>query len=182
MLFVLRQLLSAIPTAIGALCLNEAGFNQFNERPHVIPRYFSIFASRRHAKVLSERENANLLGASIDELIRHHPSLKQQVLDATLATLRAIAELGNNFVPDSMDAYRLRAAALAEPAQQEKTPEQEAAVGGQPSTSQAADVPMQDAESAKKDAGGKDNYVLTLIKVVGEVRLGMRPWLGTACS
>lgn len=92
------QVIQAIPNAIGALCLNQAGQDQLSARPSIIPGIFSIFTSERHLKVLRDKENAVLIGTSIDELIRHHPSLKMPVFDAVKAVFSKIEELGNTFV------------------------------------------------------------------------------------
>ncbi|KAG9316564.1 hypothetical protein JVU11DRAFT_2615 [Chiua virens] len=92
------EVIQAIPNAIGALCLNQAGQDQLSARPGIIPGIFSIFTSERHLKVLRDKENAVLIGTSIDELIRHHPSLKTPVFDAITTVFSKIEELGNAFV------------------------------------------------------------------------------------
>lgn len=97
------QIVQAIPNAIGALCLNEVGQAQLSRRPSIIPAIFSIFTSDRHLKVLLDKENAVLIGTAIDELIRHHPSLKTPVFEALKSTLSKIEDLGNAFqVPESI--------------------------------------------------------------------------------
>jgi E3 ubiquitin-protein ligase HUWE1 len=93
------QVIQAIPNAIGALCLNEVGQAQLAARPSIIPALFTIFTSERHLKVLLDKENAVLMGTGIDELIRHHPSLKTPVFDAILACLSKIEDLGNAYEP-----------------------------------------------------------------------------------
>ncbi|KAJ7647304.1 hypothetical protein FB45DRAFT_975025 [Roridomyces roridus] len=55
------EVIQAIPNAIGALCLNEAGTAQLASHPSVIPAIFSIFTSDRHLKVLLDKENASTL-------------------------------------------------------------------------------------------------------------------------
>ncbi|KAK2463266.1 hypothetical protein APHAL10511_004921 [Amanita phalloides] len=103
------EVIQAIPNAIGALCLNEPGQTQLAKRPSIIPSIFSIFTSERHSKVLLDKENAVLIGTAIDELIRHHPSLKTPVFDAIRATLAKIEELGKAFVvpPSQQHWYNL---------------------------------------------------------------------------
>jgi E3 ubiquitin-protein ligase HUWE1 len=93
------QVIQAIPNAIGALCLNQAGQDQLTARPTIIPCLFSIFTSERHQRVLQDKENAVLIGSAVDELIRHHPSLKSAVFDAIKSTLSKIEDLGNTFAP-----------------------------------------------------------------------------------
>ncbi|KAL4252810.1 UPL family protein [Abortiporus biennis] len=92
------EVIQSVPNAIGALCLNQAGQDQLTARPTIIPALFSIFVSERHQRVLQEKENAVLIGTSIEELIRHHPSLKDSVFQSIKTTLGTIEELGKNWV------------------------------------------------------------------------------------
>ena len=92
-------MIQAIPNAIGALCLNQAGQDQLTARPTIIPCLFSIFTSERHQRVLQDKENAVLIGSAVDELIRHHPSLKPAVFEAIKSTLSKIEDLGSTFTP-----------------------------------------------------------------------------------
>lgn len=93
------QVIQAIPNAIGALCLNQAGQDQLAARPNIIPCLFSIFTSERHQRILQEKENAVLIGTAIEELIRHHPALKERVVDGIKMTLAKIEELGKAYEP-----------------------------------------------------------------------------------
>jgi E3 ubiquitin-protein ligase HUWE1 len=90
--------IQAIPNAIGALCLNQVGQDQLASRPSVIPGIVSIFTSEKHLKVLREKENAVLIGTAVDELIRHHPTLKTPVFEAVKSALSKIEDFGNTFV------------------------------------------------------------------------------------
>ncbi|KAG1732222.1 uncharacterized protein EDB91DRAFT_677858 [Suillus paluster] len=92
------EVIQAIPNAIGALCLNQVGQDQLATRPSVIPGIISIFTSESHIKVLREKENAVLIGTAVDELIRHHPTLKTPIFDAVKSALSKIEDLGNTFV------------------------------------------------------------------------------------
>lgn len=87
------DVIAAIPSALGALCLNEVGLKQLNER-QAISVIFSVFTSERHARILRDRDHASVVGSTIDELIRHQPSLKKTVLDATLGFLNEIHRIG----------------------------------------------------------------------------------------
>ncbi|KAI9600681.1 hypothetical protein H4Q26_000471 [Puccinia striiformis f. sp. tritici PST-130] len=73
------DVIAAIPSALGALCLNDVGLEQLNER-QAIPRSF--------------RDHASVVGSTIDELVRHQPTLKKMVLDATLTYLKEIDRIG----------------------------------------------------------------------------------------
>ena len=92
------QVIQAIPNAIGALCLNEAGQAQLSRRPSIIPAILAIFTSERHLKVLVDKENAVIIGTAVDELIRHHPSLKSSVFNAIRSTLSSIEDFGMSFI------------------------------------------------------------------------------------
>jgi E3 ubiquitin-protein ligase HUWE1 len=97
------QVLQAIPNALGALCLNDVGQTQLARRPSIIPGILSVFTSELHLKVLLDKENSVLLGTAIDELIRHHPSLRTAVFDALRATIAKIEELGSAYeVPEDL--------------------------------------------------------------------------------
>ena len=54
------------------------GQNQLATYPSVIPALFATFTSESHLNILQleDRENAVSIGGSVDELIRHHPLLK----------------------------------------------------------------------------------------------------------
>ena len=100
------EVIQAVPNALGALCLNQAGQDQLNSRPNTIPSLFSIFTSEDHQRVLQEKENAVLIGTSIEELIRHHPALKDKVFAAIKTTMARIEDLGKSFnVPDDIKHY-----------------------------------------------------------------------------
>ncbi|CAL1707508.1 unnamed protein product [Somion occarium] len=97
------EVIQSVPNAIGALCLNQSGLDHLTARPTIIPGFFSIFTSERHQRVLQEKENAVLIGTSIEELIRHHPSLKGMVFEAIKTTLDRIETLGKEFIiPDDI--------------------------------------------------------------------------------
>jgi E3 ubiquitin-protein ligase HUWE1 len=50
-------------------------------------------------KVLIDKENAVIVGTAVDELIRHHPSLKTSVFSSLRSTLTRIEELGMEYAP-----------------------------------------------------------------------------------
>ncbi|KAK4704493.1 hypothetical protein P7C70_g1715, partial [Phenoliferia sp. Uapishka_3] len=160
------DVLQAIPNAIGALCLNPAGLAQFNTRP-VIEKYFAIFASDRHVKILVERDNANMIGSAIDELIRHHPTLKDKVLVSVIDALKAIREKGRNFVPESSEGYSLHVD--VDPAAVEKVDSTAASISG---VEQAGDATTADSSLPKFDEI-KDNIVLTSTDVIGRFLEGL---------
>ncbi|KAI0699215.1 hypothetical protein BC835DRAFT_1412679 [Cytidiella melzeri] len=95
------EVIQAVPNALGALCLNQTGQDQLTARPNIIPALFAIFTSEKHQRVLQEKENSVMIGTAVEELIRHHPALKDAVLESIKLTMGKIEELGNAFViPD----------------------------------------------------------------------------------
>ncbi|KAL1959539.1 hypothetical protein VTO42DRAFT_1984 [Malbranchea cinnamomea] len=80
-----------IPLAFGAICLNSTGLELFNSSD-ALERFFDIFESPSHVKCMKGDTNLlRVLGNSFDELIRHHPALKEAVMSSIL---RMVARLG----------------------------------------------------------------------------------------
>ncbi|CAG8500448.1 3553_t:CDS:10 [Paraglomus brasilianum] len=82
-----------IPNAFGAICLNNQGLEIFKEA-NPIDKFFSIFTSTEHLRALQDNDLASVLGPSIDELMRHHPSLKPSIMNSIQTMLHRILELG----------------------------------------------------------------------------------------
>lgn len=177
------DVLQAIPNAAGALCLNPPGLKEFNDRG-VIDRYFSIFHSEKHIKVLQERDNGNMLGSSFDELVRHHPSLKKPVLENMAAIVRklrtdaddlswrtddldlahyALQEVSEvNTSSSSTDTTMTPAASTSKSAEAgTSTSEQAAGATG--------DTENQSAALSKKDEDFKENIKMQAVDAVGRV-------------
>ncbi|KAG8721954.1 hypothetical protein FRC08_008650 [Ceratobasidium sp. 394] len=172
------EVITSVPNAIGALCLNQAGQNQFNEHKSVMPTFFSIFTSEPHIKVLLEKDNANAIGGAVDELVRHHPTLKDVVFESIVGTLQKIEDLGNAFqVPkDQESLYRLIATTSSAPAREPPaaTPAwlsvgQESAVASGVATPAAPEIDEQ--EAAKVERG--DNAIASHIDIVCRFLDGM---------
>ena len=74
-----------IPQAFSAICLNNSGKDLF-VRSNALTTFFEIFESPDHVKSMdNESELARLLGSSFDELVRHHPELRDLVLLSVLS-------------------------------------------------------------------------------------------------
>lgn len=74
------EAISTIPPAFGAICLAEAGMKQF-QRSAALRHFFEIFESPAHVKALdTDPEIPTIIGNSFDELVRHHPPLKNPIL------------------------------------------------------------------------------------------------------
>ncbi|WFD20690.1 HECT-type E3 ubiquitin transferase [Malassezia caprae] len=90
------ELLNAFTTAIGALCLNETGLHQMTSQP-IVPRVLRALTDARYHRVLLDRDNANIFGTAVDELVRHHPSLKEGVQSELVRLLEGLVASGHAF-------------------------------------------------------------------------------------
>jgi E3 ubiquitin-protein ligase HUWE1 len=74
------EAISTIPPAFGAICLAEAGMKLFRSSA-ALKHFFEIFESPSHVKALDmDTEIPTIIGNAFDELVRHHPPLKDLVL------------------------------------------------------------------------------------------------------
>ncbi|KAI0644511.1 hypothetical protein C8Q79DRAFT_912719 [Trametes meyenii] len=169
------EVIQSVPNAIGALCLNQVGQEQLTARPNIIPSIFSIFTSEEHQRVLQEKENAVLIGTSIEELIRHHPTLKDKVFVAVKATMAKIEELGKAYTPSNeyKHLYRLQATAPAPfvtPAVEGESPmEVDAGTPAGQAPRSEAQTPGE-ASAPRDDIYGRshDNVIISYIDVFGK--------------
>ncbi|EPQ27339.1 uncharacterized protein PFL1_06891 [Pseudozyma flocculosa PF-1] len=122
------DVIGSIPHAVGALCLNQAGLDLFNSRS-VIPKLFGLFTSERHSRVFQDRDNASMFGSSIDELMRHQPSLKDSVMEAIMKCLDQIEASAESFVVPDEPARRSQYGLLVVPPSP-TPPSQQGAEGG----------------------------------------------------
>lgn len=130
-----------------------------------------MFALPRHVRILSERDNANMIGASIDELIRHHPSLKDRVLAAAITALEELRERGRVSAPKATDEYGLQVVPLSTSAAMEKKDEQvveESAVGGENVTMGEVTPVVAVVGTEAQDDNASDE-VMACIDVMGRV-------------
>lgn len=129
-----------IPQAFGAICLNNAGMDLF-VRSNALTTFFEIFESPDHVKSMdNESELARLLGSSFDELVRHHPRLKDLVMLSVLSMVIRVGYLCNPKHPDITHGARLSTEA--------EKPE---------ATESHADVVMEEANGAPTIAMGADS-------------------------
>ncbi|KAJ3019634.1 hypothetical protein HKX48_001941 [Thoreauomyces humboldtii] len=101
------EVISALPNAFGAICLNQQGLDQFNEaRP--IGKYLEVLTSEEHIRTLQDNDVPHLVGNSMDELIRHHPTLKDYVMAAIIEMLERVVAIGQEVSPDDPDTSSLQ--------------------------------------------------------------------------
>ncbi|KAM0703801.1 hypothetical protein Q7P35_009740 [Cladosporium inversicolor] len=86
-----------IPTAFGAICLNENGMKLF-QFSNALDKFFDIFVSPAHVRALEEEGMAAAtVGNAFDELSRHHPQLKDQILSAVIKMVKKVRAVTQTF-------------------------------------------------------------------------------------
>ncbi|GAA6048825.1 hypothetical protein JCM3770_003640 [Rhodotorula araucariae] len=176
-----NDVLQAIPNAVGAFCLNQAGLTQFAERD-LIPTYFRIFTSPDHFELLRDRDSAVVIGSAIDELVRHHPNLRDKVMQTIMTVFEDIKAWGARFVPpEGEQGYSLVFAATEGKGKEKEgdaLPMQvEGGEGAAAPPAQAAAASEADKEKRKEDEL-KDNEVTNAIDVFGRFLEGLFQNLG----
>lgn len=85
--------ISCIPLAFGAICLNESGFEQLSQSK-AMQNYLSVFLSPAHVHAMSSapHDSVENLGAQFDELARHHPRLRPEILDTVSGLAARLVE------------------------------------------------------------------------------------------
>jgi len=82
-----------IPTAFGAICLNENGMKLFQSSKALL-KFMDIFVSPQHVRALEdEGQTAVAIGQSFDELSRHHPPLKEQIMKTVVIMVKRVGEV-----------------------------------------------------------------------------------------
>lgn len=86
--------IAAIAQAFSAVCLNETGMQQL-ETSQALRFFFMAFISPSHVKSLSSASGTEVesLGRDLDELARHHPRLKPEIVKLASYTANQIAKL-----------------------------------------------------------------------------------------
>lgn len=124
--------------------------------------------------MLQERDNANLVGQCIDELVRHHPSLKDTVLGSIVDAIKSLRDNGKAFVPESSVGYTLQveeanSEAPVEEAKMETSDQPPAANLGPASNDLSQPVGAEPGTPKTEEL--KDNTVLVSVDVMCRVSL-----------
>lgn len=96
-----REILGALPNTFSALCLNNAGLQAFQARKP-FEKIFRVLISPEYLPAMKRRkadlsnDTATNLGNSMDELMRHQPSLRADVVTAIINLLKDLCELGDS--------------------------------------------------------------------------------------
>ncbi|CAO3635514.1 unnamed protein product [Mucor hiemalis] len=89
------EVLMAAVNAFGAMCLNAQGLDMFNtEKP--LPHFFDLMTSHEFLRNPMDVDRATGLGSTMDELIRHHPSLKPSVFGCVTSMIKKVLEMGSD--------------------------------------------------------------------------------------
>ncbi|KAJ3321382.1 hypothetical protein HDV06_004367 [Boothiomyces sp. JEL0866] len=103
---VSAEVISAFPNAFGAICLNPAGLQSFTTS-NPMDNFLSVLTKEDHLKTLLDNDVPHLVGNSIDEFIRHHPTTKDMVMAAIIKMLEKVFEIGQNLSVDVNEATEL---------------------------------------------------------------------------
>lgn len=125
--------------------------------------------------MLLDKENAVIIGTAVDELIRHHPTLKQAVFEALKSTLSHLENIGMTYSTpkDLKQWYQLV------PVSQERTND-DVAMQDAMSSSDAVDTTavvvdetssQNGEESEDAEEKPHDNIIVSYIDVLGRVSL-----------
>ncbi|TKA65871.1 hypothetical protein B0A55_12341, partial [Friedmanniomyces simplex] len=105
-----EQTMLDIPSAFGAICLNENGMHLF-QASKVLIKYFDIFVSPVHVKALVDDETSNNgahgIGSAFDELSRHQPRLKEQINMAVGSMVKRVAALSRKLAEHQANGAKL---------------------------------------------------------------------------
>lgn len=78
--------------AFSAICLTAAG-SDFFQSSGALEKFFEIFETPAHIKVMKDASFLQILGNSFDELVRHHSTLKPAVISAVIVMVSRIRYL-----------------------------------------------------------------------------------------
>ncbi|KAI8992586.1 hypothetical protein BDB01DRAFT_738685 [Pilobolus umbonatus] len=87
-------LLSALE-CFGAICLNSNGLKMFNE-VNPLPHFFSLMVTHEFLANSNDIGGATILGTAMDEFIRHHPKIKQEVFICANKMLMSVIQVGGS--------------------------------------------------------------------------------------
>ncbi|KAF9145192.1 hypothetical protein BGX30_010067 [Mortierella sp. GBA39] len=81
-----------LPGAFGAICLNASGLEMFT-KDFDIKKLFDVFTSVPHVRAFQDSDIASTLGVSMDELVRHQPTLKPKVMSELGEALKTVLKM-----------------------------------------------------------------------------------------
>lgn len=96
------EVVYTLPNAIGAMCLNPTGLADTIKHFSVIDNIIRV-ATSWNSDDFVERDPVHTIAQSIDELVRHHPTLRPHVRGAVVALLKEAIEEGKAFKPTAKE-------------------------------------------------------------------------------
>ena len=88
-----NDILMPAVNAFGAICLNPQGIDMFkNANP--LPHFFDLISDREYPFNSDEPDIMTGLGNTFDELVRHHPSLKSDVIACIKTMVKRVIDMG----------------------------------------------------------------------------------------
>jgi len=84
------DLISVVPNVFDAICINTQGKELFSK--YNFDGFFRIFRSIEHCKVMTKGHCASDCGAGMDELLRHHPELKDTFLKSYIQMMQDVCK------------------------------------------------------------------------------------------
>ncbi|KAJ3265210.1 hypothetical protein HDU77_006065 [Chytriomyces hyalinus] len=146
------EVISALPNAFGAICLNQAGLDAF-VAANPLPKFLRLLLNQDpHVRAaFYDRDMPNVIGGSVDELVRHHPSLKESTMETVLQVAREVVEFGKTVREEEASLHSLRGIHKKAEEVEDQVMGEASAVSG-PSSIVAADVAGTDGEEEKKES------------------------------
>lgn len=83
------SVMEVLGQAFGAICLTNAGLEAF-KASNALAKFFEIFESPQHVKALKNSNELNGLGSTFDEIVRHHPQLRESVMSILMVTVARV--------------------------------------------------------------------------------------------
>ncbi|ORX50832.1 hypothetical protein DM01DRAFT_1090162 [Hesseltinella vesiculosa] len=88
--------------AFGAICLNGPGLQMFNDI-NPLPHFFDMLTHPDYLRSSNEVDGATGLGNAMDELVRHHPSLRPEVFRCVITMVKKVLAIGNEDIGKPTD-------------------------------------------------------------------------------
>eukprot|EP00850_Spirogloea_muscicola_P009963 SM000057S18393 [mRNA] locus=s57:350840:368215:- [translate_table: standard] len=86
------EAICSVPNALIALCLNTSGLQDV-QNAGALKCFVPVFTNKQYMRALSG-ETPSVLGAGLEELMRHVPNLRPSGIDMSLDILRTISSIG----------------------------------------------------------------------------------------
>jgi len=83
------DVIAGIPSAFGALCLNQAGLDNFMEIKSLLS-FFCAFGSAESINIFQDVDSCVNVGNGVDELMRHHPQLKADTMEEVIDLIKRL--------------------------------------------------------------------------------------------